>query len=230
MTILLIEDDSGIADIVTRGLSAEGYRVSVATDGTEGLEAAKAANIELIILDLLLPGIPGKDVCKSKSLRAVGVNKPILMLTALDSVEDIVDGLRAGADDYMSKPFSFDELLARIEALNRRPTQYNESTQILKVFDLVLDRATHEVRRDNQHLSLTATEFALLEFMMSQPGKVLSQSAILEHVWGMETDPLTNIVQVYISRLRQKVDEGQTVPLIQTIRGFGYQIAVPPDV
>lgn len=227
MTILLIEDDSGIADIVTRGLSAEGYRVSVATDGKDGLEAAKAANIELIILDLLLPGMPGKDVCKS--LRAEGVSKPILMLTALDSVEDIVDGLRAGADDYMSKPFSFDELLARIEALNRRPTQYIESTQILKVYDLVLDRATHEVRRDDQQLALTATEFALLEFMMSQPDKVLSQSAILQHVWGMETDPLTNIVQVYISRLRQKVDDGQTVPLIQTIRGFGYQIAVPPD-
>lgn len=228
MTILLIEDDSGIADIVKRGLSAEGYKVAVATDGLTGLEAAKAADIELVILDLLLPGMAGKEVCKN--LRAESITKPILMLTALDTVEDIVCGLRAGADDYMSKPFAFDELVARIEALNRRPSQYNQSPQILKVSDLVLDRTTHEVRRGDRPLSLTATEFALLEFMMSQPSKVLSQAAILEHVWDMETDPLTNIVQVYISRLRQKVDEGPIVPMIQTIRGFGYQIAVPQEM
>ena len=228
MTILLIEDDSGIADIVRRGLTAEGYKVTATTDGISGLEAARAADVELIILDLLLPGMAGKDVCKS--LRAENISKPILMLTALDSVEDIVDGLRAGADDYMSKPFAFDELLARIEALNRRPVQYDQSPQILKVSDLVLDRTTHEVRRGDRQIALTATEFALLEFMMSQPNKVLSQSAILEHVWGMETDPLTNIVQVYISRLRQKVDDGTTLPLIQTIRGFGYQIAAPQQM
>ena len=193
-----------------------------------GLEAAKEADIELIILDLLLPRMTGQDVCKH--LRADSITKPIIMLTALDTVEDIVDGLRAGADDYMCKPFSFDELLARIEALNRRPLQYSKTPQILKISNLVLDRKTHELRRGDRRLTLTATEFALLEFMMSQPGKVLSQSAILEHVWSMESDPLTNIVQVYISRLRQKVDDGETVPLIQTIRGFGYQIAVPQEM
>lgn len=225
MTILLIEDDMRIAEFVQRGLSDDGYGVTLVEDGISGLEAARSAEIDLIISEISLPRLDGKELCRR--LRAENVNTPILFLSALDAVDDVVEGLRAGADDYMCKPFAFDELLARIEALGRRPIEYRQGSQKLKIADLILDPETHSVRRGDRQLTLTATEFTLLEYVMSHPKKVISQSQILANVWGLETDPLTNIVQVYISRLRQKIDGGEAVVLIHTIRGFGYQIAAP---
>lgn len=227
MTILLIEDDKRVAEFIQSGLSAEGYRLSVVSDALSGLEAARSAEIELIISEILLPRMDGKELCRR--LRAEHINTPVLFLSALNAVDDIVEGLRAGADDYMCKPFAFDELLARIEALSRRPTEYRQGRHKLKIADLILDPEIHSVRRGDRQLTLTATEFALLEYVMSQPKKVISHAQILANVWGLETDPLTNIVQVYISRLRQKIDGGEATALIHTIRGFGYQIAAPED-
>lgn len=227
MTILLIEDDKRIAEFVQSGLSAEGYSVSVVGDAISGLEAARSAEIDLIISEIVLPRMDGREVCRR--LRADRVNTPILFLSGLNAVDDVVEGLRAGADDYMCKPFALDELVARIEALRRRPAEYRQGKQKLKIADLILDPEIHAVRRGDRQLTLTATEFALLEYIMSQPRKVISQAQMLANVWGLDTDPLTNIVQVYISRLRQKVDGGETVELIHTIRGFGYQIAAPED-
>lgn len=222
MTILLVEDDDRISSFLERGLKAEGLSVAVARTGPDGLELARSPDISLILLDLMLPGMNGKDICQE--LRASGVHTPILMLTAMDSLEDKVTGLRLGADDYLAKPFAFTELLARIEALLRRSGGYEETTTNLQVGDLVLDRETLQVRRGDRVIELTAKELALLEFMMSAPGRVMSRARILDSVWGYSTDPLTNVVDVYIRRLRAKIDDDEPIHLIKTVRGYGYKI------
>lgn len=222
MRILLVEDDERIVEFVRRGLIAEGYTVEVAYDGADGLMMGESQGFDMIVLDLMLPKLDGRAVCQR--LRADMVHTPILMLTALDGLDDKVQGLRLGADDYLTKPFAFDELLARIEALLRRGGSYQADIAELRVADLVLNRNTHKVHRGDDQIDLTPKEFALLEYLMSNPDKVVSRTRILENVWGYNADPLTNVVEVYIRHLRNKVDEGYPVPLIQTVRGFGYKI------
>ncbi len=234
MNILLIEDDPRIADFLVRGLRAEGHHVQRAATGPEGLAMAQAAAREriadaeptVLILDLMLPGMNGMEICQT--LRAQGVGLPILMLTALSALDDRVAGLRTGADDYLCKPFEFEELLARLEALGRRARgqQANRPTQ-LQVADLVLDREQMRASRAGQTLGLTARELALLELLMSAPGRLFSRERILANVWGHSEDPLTNVVDVYIRRLRSKVDEGHAVALIHTVRGLGYRLEGP---
>ena len=221
MNVLLIEDDERIIEFVRRGLQADGCQVDVARRGLDGLRLAGAAT-QVIILDLLLPDIDGREVCRR--LRESGVTTPILMLTALDTLEDKVRGLRIGADDYPVKPFAFAELLARVQALARRSDRYHHDPPELRAADLVLDRDTREVWRGERLITLTAREFSLLECLIRASGKVVSRTQILEQVWGFSRHPLTNVVEVYIRQLRRKMDEGAPEPLIQTVRGFGYKI------
>ena len=219
--LLLVEDEERVADFVARGLRAEGYTVTVARTGPDGLEAARATGFAAIVLDRRLPGMPGAEVCRA--LRAGGDVTPVLMLTALDALEDRVEGLRLGADDYLTKPFAFDELLARIEALIRRNRGFPAEPKRLELGTLMLDRDTLKVSRRGTAIDLTAKEFALLEFLMGQPGKVFSRARILSNVWGYSEDPLTNVVEVYIRRLRKKLDDPQAA-LIVTHRGAGYKL------
>jgi DNA-binding response OmpR family regulator len=236
MNVLIIEDEHRIADFIQRGLRAEGFRVQVARNGSDGLAQAQQAWREqreggaatLIILDLMLPDMSGLDVCQK--LRVEQVQLPILILTALSTVEDRVSGLRLGADDYLCKPFDFEELLARIEALRRRGRDLQSaSPTVLTVADLELDRTTMKVTRGGRPVALTARELALLELLMSAPGRLFSRERILANVWGVNEDPLTNVVDVYIGRLRSKIDEGRAAPLIHTQRGLGYRLEAPSD-
>ena len=225
MNLLLIEDDIRIIEFLARGLRAEGHTVTVETDGQSGLNRARAEKWDAIILDLMLPGLDGREVCRS--LRAEKNSTPILMLTALDSTEEIVGGLRMGADDYLTKPFAFDELLARLENLKGRgdtPHIRREET-VLKVADLTFDRDALIVMRGEREIELTSLEYALLEFLMTESGKVVSRARILQNVWGSSTDPLTNIVDVYVRRLRSKIDDGTETKLISTVRGRGYRLS-----
>ena len=222
MHILVIEDDSRVADFLSRGLRAERHTVQLAKNGIEGLALARASDCNIILLDVMLPGMDGIEVCQT--LRGERRNTPILMLTALATVEDRVTGLRCGADDYLTKPFAFDELLARIDALCRRSGQLTEVISLLKLGDLVFDREKMRVERAGQHISLTAKELAMLELLMRYPGRLYSRERILSNVWGAYEDPLTNVVDVYISRLRAKIDTGHAVQLIKTVRGLGYKI------
>lgn len=231
MKVLLIEDDPRITEFLQRGLRAEGFQVQVAHSGRDGLELAIDAWKDyrdgglpaIIVLDLMLPDMGGQSVCQT--LRASHVQLPILMLTALSTVEDRVAGLRLGADDYLCKPFDFEELLARIEALGRRGRDAQAvPPQVLKVADLEFDRRTMKVSRAGRAISLTARELALLELLMSTPGRLFSRERILANVWGANEDPLTNVVDVYIGRLRAKIDDGQTRSLIHTQRGLGYRL------
>jgi DNA-binding response OmpR family regulator len=225
MNVLLVEDDERIIEFVRRGLEAEGYHVDVARGGLEAIRRAQSTDCRLIILDLLLPDLDGREVCRQ--LRAADVTTPILMLTALDTLEDKVRGLRIGADDYLAKPFAFEELVARVHALGRRAPGYRDNAAALKVHDLVLDRETREVRRGERLVELTPREFALLECLMCSPGKVVSRPLILEKVWGYSGHPLTNVVEVYIRHLRRKLDQDAPIPLIETVRGFGYRMRHP---
>lgn len=222
MQILLVEDDERIVSFIKRGLEAEHYRVDVAHDGVEAIDMGRAIRYQLIILDLVLPIKGGVEVCRT--LRSEKIQTPILMLTAKDTLQEKVEGLKVGADDYLTKPFAFEELLARIEALMRRG-EYKEVSEELKVGDLSLNRDSHEVRRGSSLIFLTTKEFALLEYLMCHPNKALSRTSILEHVWGYHYDTLTNVVDVYIRYLRKKVDEGYSPKLIQTVRDIGYKIA-----
>jgi two-component system OmpR family response regulator len=223
MRILLVEDDQRIVDFVQRGLKAEGYMVEAARSGMEAISLATEGKFQAIILDLGLPDLNGRQVCER--LRATGVDTPILMLTARDTVQDKVTGLRSGADDYMTKPFSFEELLARIEVLMRRRGGGSKpEVKELQVADLVLNLETHEVRRGETLIDLTPKEFSLLECFMRMPGKVLSRTRILEQVWGYSADPLTNVVDVYIRQLRRKIDDDYELKLLKTVRGFGYKL------
>ena len=235
MNILLVEDDTRIADFLSRGLRAEGHQVQRAANGRDGLALAQDAARQaqpgdtptVLVLDLMLPGMNGMEICQT--LRAAGVTTPILMLTALGSLEDRVAGLRMGADDYLCKPFEFEELLARLEALARRTRPLQPArTPRLQVGDLVLDRESMKAERDGQPLNMTARELALLELLMSAPGRLFSRERILASVWGHNEDPLTNVVDVYIRRLRSKIDDGRETALIHTVRGLGYRLEAPP--
>jgi len=220
MRILVVEDERRITAFIKRGLEEEHYAVDVAYDGEEALDWAAVANYDLIVLDVLLPKKDGIEVCRE--LRAQGNKVPILMLTARDAIEDRVQGLDSGADDYLVKPFAFQELLARIRALLRRSGEIK--TARLQVGDLVLDTLTHRATRGGQVIELTAREYALLEFLMRHPGQVLSRTQISEHVWNYDFFTTSNVVDVYIRYLRRKIDKGFEVKLLQTVRGVGYKI------
>ncbi len=231
MNILVVEDDRRVSDFLERGLRAEGHIVHVARTGPEGLACAHQlhrdhhnnTNPSLILLDVMLPGISGIEVCQN--LRAARVNIPVLMLSALGAVEDRVAGLRTGADDYLTKPFSFEELLARMEALARRSARGGHlAPEKLEVHDLAMDLSTMRVSRNGVPIELTARELALLELMMRHPGRIFSRERILSNVWGTYEDPLTNVVDVYIRRLRSKIDDDHARTLIHTVRGLGYRL------
>jgi len=219
MNILMIEDDAGIVRFVKRGLEAEHYHVDVAANGTQGIKAAKESNPSLILLDLMLPDINGHEVCRQ--LREFGVKVPVLMLTAVDAVEEKVKGLRVGADDYLTKPFAFSELLARIEAVLRRTSPEVEKDEI-SAGSLHIDMGAKKVIFKEKQITLTSKEFALLVYLVNEKEKVLSRLDILKHVWGTEEDPMTNVVDVCVFSLRRKLGE-EGASLIQTVRGFGYQ-------
>jgi two-component system, OmpR family, response regulator len=220
--VLLVEDDPRIVGFLHRGLAAEGYAVDTATDGRQALDLARDNRYRIVILDRMLPGLDGLDICRM--LRERGGDSAVLMLTARDSLQDKLDGLGSGADDYLTKPFAFDELLARMQALMRRGP-YREAASELKVGDLVLDPTRHTVLRGERTITLTAKEFALLRYLMENAGKVMSRPRLLSNVWGYNFEPGTKIVDVYIRYLRNKLEEGQERPLIHTVRGFGYKIA-----
>ncbi|MGH6885995.1 MAG: response regulator transcription factor, partial [Geminicoccales bacterium] len=219
--ILVVEDDEGIVGFLKRGLEAEGFVVDVAADGEQALQLCRDLDYTLIILDVMLPAVDGREVCRS--LRRQLKQSLILMLTARDSVQDKIEGLRSGADDYLTKPFAIDELLARIHALLRR-APYNEPAGVLTVGDLVLELATRRVRRGDRDIELTAKEFLLLRYLMANAGTVLSRSRILSNVWEHSSDTYTNVVDVYIRYLRSKVDTDNESKLIRTVRGAGYMI------
>lgn len=223
MTILIIEDDERVAAFLKRGLEAEGYGVRLAKDGVSGLANAVAREHRLIILDIHLPGLKGLDLCREA--RAQGVKTPVLMLTARDTLDDKVRGLNAGADDYLTKPFAFEELVARVNALVRRGGGFEERPVRVTVEDLTLDRETLRVRRGDRTIDLTSTELAILDLLMTKPGAVYSREKILSAVWGEASDPLTNIVDVYIGKLRRKIDADAAPALIETVRGRGYRLA-----
>ena len=221
MKILVVEDEPKIGIALKRGLAQENFVVELCDDGEQGLAAALADEYDVIILDRMLPSIGGLEICRK--IREAKIKTPILMLTAKSQIHDRVEGLDAGADDYLVKPFSFEELLARIRALLRRPADTMGS--ILKIADLSLDPANFEVRRGKKRIKLTSTEFALLEYLMRNAGRVISKDKIIGHVWDFDADILPNTVEAYIGSLRRKVDKafkGQS--LIHTIRGFGYKI------
>jgi DNA-binding response OmpR family regulator len=222
MRILLIEDDHKISTAIKQGLEMESFAVDAEYDADSGLGAALAEEYDLIILDRMLPGsMEGVDVCKE--IRAEGNHTPILLLTAKDEVRDRVVGLNAGADDYLPKPFAFEELLARIRALLRRP-QDNLGTT-LSFDDLVLDTVSYEVMRAGQTINLSRREFALLEYMLRNAGKLLTKESIIKHVWDFDADILPNTVEVYVGYLRNKIDKPfDGDPLINTVRGYGYRL------
>ncbi len=217
MRLLIIEDEKKIADFIRRGLKEEGYAADVALDGEEGFAMAAASDYDVIILDLMLPKVDGLTVCRN--LRASRILTPIIILTAKDKTVDKVQGLDAGAMDYLTKPFAFEELLARIRAQLRQGA--NVTTR-LQVADLSLDLLSHGVKRGDRNITLSAKEFALLEYLMRNVGRVVTRSMIIEHVWDIHFDTATNLVDVYISYLRQKVEEAGRPKLVHTVRGRGY--------
>ena len=219
MRILVIEDEKKIADFIKRGLKEEGFAVDLSQDGENGLFLAKTNNYDLILLDLMLPKLDGITLCKK--LREDKILSPIIMLTAKDAVKDKVTGLDAGADDYLTKPFAFEELLARIRAILRKKDEQKQATK-LQVGDLLLDLATHKVTRAGKDIELTTKEFALLEYLMRNAGSVVTRTMISEHVWDIDFDTFTNVIDVYINYLRNKIDSDSKKKLIQTIRGRGY--------
>jgi two-component system copper resistance phosphate regulon response regulator CusR len=218
--ILAIEDDRTVGQYVKRGLEEQRFHVDLAADGLEGLRLASGGQYDLIILDLRLPEMTGLEVLRN--LRDRGLTVPILVLTAQDTVDFKVQALRTGADDYVTKPFSFEELLARVEALGRRPQQLR--SPVLRVLDLELDTATHEARRGVEPIELTPKEYTVLEYLMRHTGRVMSRTLITEYAWDYHFDPGTNIVDVVINRLRKKIDSGHARKLIHTVRGVGYTV------
>ncbi len=221
MKILIIEDEYKIANALKRGLEQERYSAEAVYDGESGLSAAEAEDYDLIVLDRMLPGVDGLEVCRR--LRDADNKTPILMLTAKDQVRDRVAGLDAGADDYLVKPFAFEELLARIRALLRRPNQAQDT--VLRVGDLTLDPATFSVARSEKPIELSAKEFALLEYLMRNEGRVVNKDTIISHVWEYDADILPNTVEVYVGYLRNKIDRPFKNDLIKTKRGFGYVLS-----
>jgi two-component system, OmpR family, response regulator len=220
MRILVIEDDPTVGQYVKRGLEEHRWAVDLVTDGEDGERRASSEAYDLVILDMRLPGKSGLQVLHS--LRAKGFERPVLVLTAQDAVDAKVATLRAGADDYVTKPFAFEELLARVEALSRRPRAM--ASPLLKVRDLELNRDTHEVRRGGELIEITPKEYTVLEYLMRHHGRVMSRTLITEYAWGYHFDPGTNIVDVVINHLRKKIDAKGDRKLIHTIRGVGYSI------
>ncbi len=218
MRVLLIEDDRKVASFIRRGLEEEGYAVDMAPDGETGLAMGLDRLHDAIILDVMLPKKPGFQVLRE--LRQAKVATPVLLLTARDAVEDKVQGLDAGADDYLTKPFAFAELLARLRALLRRGSEAR--APILQAADLVLDPATRTVRRGGKPIALTNREFALLEYFLRNPGRVLTRTMIAEHVWDYSFDSATNVIDVYVNYLRKKIDANREPKLLHTVRGVGY--------
>ncbi len=218
MRILVIEDDPTVGQYVKRGLEEHRWAVDLTTDGEEGERRASSEAYDLVVLDMRLPGKSGLDVLQS--LRAKGFERPVLVLTAQDAVDAKVVALRAGADDYVTKPFAFEELLARVEALARRPRSL--ASQTITVGDLVIDQATREVRRAGELIELTPKEYTVLEYLARHQGRVMSRTLITEYAWGYHFDPGTNIVDVVINHLRKKIDAKHDRKLITTVRGVGY--------
>lgn len=218
MRLLLVEDDKRVAHFIKKGLKENHYAVDVAYDGAEGFYLATHEDYDLIILDIMLPKIDGIELLKG--IRKQGINRPVVFLTAKDETKDIVEGLDAGADDYLAKPFSFNELLARIRSLLRR--EKSEKTTVFEVANLKLNITTHEAFRDNQKIELTPKEYALLEYFFLNKGQVLTRTMISEHVWDYNFDTMTNVIDVHINHLRNKIDRNFTPQLIHTIKGVGY--------
>ena len=222
MDVLLVEDDPRVARLVARSLSEAGHGVEVAHDGRDGLDRARARAWDAILLDVLLPGLDGFEVCRA--LRREQIGTPILMLTARDAVPDRVRGLDSGADDYLVKPFAPAELLARLRAVARRALEQVDQAEILRVGDLTMDLDCHEARRAGSAIELTSKEFRLLEYLMRHPGQVLTRDQILSQVWGYDAENSSNVVDIYIHYLRDKIDRGFPRPLIRTVRGIGYTV------
>jgi DNA-binding response OmpR family regulator len=220
MKILVVEDDRTVGQYVKRGLEEQRYHADLVEDGMEGLRLASGGRYDLIVLDLRLPEMNGLEVLRT--LRDRGNTTPVLVLTAQDAVDFKVQALRSGADDYVTKPFAFEELLARVEALGRRPKEIQ--TPVFRVGDLELDMATREVRRAGQRIELTPKEYTVLEYLMRHTGRVMSRTLITEYAWDYHFDPGTNIVDVVINRLRKKVDSGHAQKLVHTVRGVGYVV------
>ncbi|GAB4422406.1 MAG: response regulator transcription factor [Anaerolineae bacterium] len=222
MRILVVEDEERIARFIKTGLEEESYAVDVVTNGPDALDWVESATYDLILLDVMLPGLNGFEV--TRILRDRGVATPILMLTARDDIDDRVRGLDSGADDYLPKPFAFKELLARLRALVRRTSAVEKVETRLEIGDLQLDLVTHMARRGNRAIELTAKEYALLEYLMRHPRRPLSRTLIREAVWGFDYFGASNVVDVYVRHLRQKLEDNGEAPLIHTVRGIGYKI------
>jgi DNA-binding response OmpR family regulator len=221
MYVLLVEDDARIARVVARALTEAKHRVDVVHDGAEGLTRGESGAYDLLVLDVMLPEMSGLEV--AAELRKARVRAPILMLTARDAVADRVQGLDAGADDYLTKPFALEELLARVRALGRRGADGADDS-VLRVGDLKLDVGRHEAQRGERAVELTAKELDLLAYLMRNAGQVLTKGQIVDHVWGYDAEATSNVVEIYIHYLRDKIDRGEPRPLIRTIRGVGYTI------
>lgn len=221
MKVLLVEDDKGVREGLVSGFQHHGFECATAETYNEGWLRLALGSFSIAVIDVILPGGTGIDLCKRA--RAQGIDIPILLLTARDSIDDRVYGLESGADDYLIKPFAFEELIARMHALKRRPSQLAESE--LRIADVVLNQRTHVVTRAGKVIELTAKEFALLELFMLHPGRTLSRAAILSYVWDENYDPVSNTVDVLVRRLREKLDDSFPVPLIRTLRGLGYQFS-----
>jgi DNA-binding response OmpR family regulator len=223
LNVLLVEDEISVGNLINKGLSEMGYKISLAPDGDVGYEMATKNEFDIMILDIMLPGMNGLELCKR--LRNNKIDTPILMLTALSSTENIVTGLDSGADDYLTKPFKFAELEARIRSLARRKNQLqSEDSNVLRVADLELNPDSKMVLRNGKRVSLTSTEFRLLEFLMKNKGKVLSRMTILENVWGIDFNISTNVVDVYINYVRKKIENSFDRKLLHTVVGMGYVI------
>ena len=218
MKVLVVEDDRSVGQYVKRGLEEQRIQADLVADGKEALEQASQAEYDVVVLDLRLPSLSGQEVLRT--LRDRGVDTPVLILTAQDAVESKVQALRTGADDYVTKPFAFEELLARVEALYRRPRDI--ALPVLKVEDMEIDTGKHEVRRNSTVLDLTPKEYSVLEYLARNAGRVMTRTLITEYAWGYHFDPGTNVVDVVINRLRKKVDQEFGVKLIHTVRGVGY--------
>ncbi len=217
MRLLVVEDEHKIANSIKQGFEQESFAVDVAYTGTDGYDLASTEDYDVILLDLLLPGMDGDTICKK--LRAGGIHTPILMLTAKSQLSDKVSGLNNGADDYLTKPFAFEELLARVRALGRRPKQ--TTGNILKVDNLALDTSSFEITRAGKPIRLSSREYSLLEYLMRHPNKTLTKNQIIAHVWNYDADVLPNTVEVYIGYLRNKLGKPE---ILQTVRGFGYKL------
>jgi two-component system copper resistance phosphate regulon response regulator CusR len=221
MRVLIIEDEKKVAEFVARGLRAERFAVDVSNDGEGGWEMASTCDYDLIILDLMLPGLSGTEVLKR--VRRHNTQVPVLVLTARDGMSEKVENFEAGADDYLTKPFAFAELLMRVKALLRRGS--TDRSSVLRVGDLEIDRKSQQVKRAGKRIDLTSKEYSLLEYLAANAGRVLSRTMIIEHVWDQSFEGLTNIVDVYVRHLRSKVDVAQPRKLIHTVRGVGYSVS-----